>query len=156
MLIHELSHAECVEVLSRAHVGRLACARDDQPYVVPISFYFDGTGSLYGFSRVGQKIEWMRDNPKVCVEADDIADRFHWTSIVVTGTYEELTDSPEDSEQLKRALALLQQHANWWLPGAGKLVDGEPHTTSVVYRVRISSVSGRRTARPPTSPSLDT
>ena len=156
MLIHELSPAECVEVLSRAHVGRLACARDDQPYIVPISFYFDGTASLYGFSRVGQKIEWMCDNPKVCVETDDIADRFHWTSIVVTGTYEELGDSHEDSHQLERAVELPQQHSHWWLPGAGKFVDGETHTTSVVYRVRISRVTGRRTARPPTSPSVAT
>ena len=157
MLIYELSPAECLEVISRAYVGRLACARDDQPYIVPISFCFDGTASLYGFSRVGQKIEWMRENPKVCVETDEIVDRFHWSSVIVTGTYEELGDSPEDdSEQLKRALDLLQQHSAWWLPGAGELVDGETDPTSVVYRVRIASISGRRTARPSTSPSVGT
>jgi nitroimidazol reductase NimA-like FMN-containing flavoprotein (pyridoxamine 5'-phosphate oxidase superfamily) len=147
VLIHTLSHAECVETLSRATIGRLACARDGQPYVVPITLSFDGNGSLYSFSMVGQKVEWMRGNPKVCVAVDDIADRFHWTSLVITGTYEELRDSPEDRDALRRAFNLLQQHSQWWLPGAGTMDTGTPHATSVVFRVRIASVTGRRSAR---------
>lgn len=143
-----LSHAECVEVLSRATVGRLACARDGQPYVVPITLTFDGTASLYSFSMVGQKVQWMRDNPKVCVEVDDISDRFHWISLVITGTYDELRDSPGDRDELRRAFDLLQQHSQWWLPGAGKMETGESHAVPVVYRIRIVAVTGRRTARP--------
>ena len=38
MLIHELSAEECAELLTRAHLGRLGCAHDGQPYIVPISF----------------------------------------------------------------------------------------------------------------------
>jgi nitroimidazol reductase NimA-like FMN-containing flavoprotein (pyridoxamine 5'-phosphate oxidase superfamily) len=148
VLIHKLTHGECVEALARATIGRLACARDGQPYVVPITLAFDGTASLYSFSMVGQKIEWMRDNPKVCVEVDDISDRFHWTSLLVTGTYEELRDSPDDRDELQRAFQLLQQHSQWWLPGAGRLESGEAHTVPVVYRIRIATVTGRRTARP--------
>jgi len=147
VLILELSHAECVEVLSRATIGRLACARDGQPYVVPITLSFDGTASLYSFSTVGRKVEWMRDNPKVCVEVDDIADRFHWTSLVVIGTYEELRDSPEDRDELRRAFELLQQHSLWWLPGAGTVGTGRRQTAPVVYRIRIATVTGRRAAR---------
>ena len=41
MLIHELNPRECAEVLSRNHLGRLACARLDQPYIVPIHYSFD-------------------------------------------------------------------------------------------------------------------
>jgi nitroimidazol reductase NimA-like FMN-containing flavoprotein (pyridoxamine 5'-phosphate oxidase superfamily) len=148
VLIHELSHAECVEILSRATIGRLACVRDGQPYVVPITLSFDGTAGLYSFSTVGQKIEWMRDNPKVCVEVDDISDRFHWTSLVITGTYEELRDSTEDHGGLRRAFELLQQHSQWWLPGAGALDTGKRHAAPVVFRIRIGGVTGRRTARP--------
>ena len=94
--VHELTEPECIHVLQRAHVGRLACARDGQPYIVPISFYFDGYDrALYSFSTVGQKIHWMRDNPRVCVETDDVADRFHWVTVVVTGLYDELRDASE-------------------------------------------------------------
>ena len=87
MLIHELTPAECRDVLWRAKLGRLACAKDDQPYVVPIQLSYDAlSDALYAFSTVGQKIEWMRTNPKVCVEIEEITDKSHWTTVIVFGT----------------------------------------------------------------------
>src|SRR5262245_26666519 len=62
MIIREMTEDECRDVLARMNFGRLACARDNQPYVVPIYFSYHG-GYLYGFSTMGQKIEWMRSNP---------------------------------------------------------------------------------------------
>ena len=32
----------------------------------------DDNDYLYSFSTVGQKIEWMRANPNVCVETDEV------------------------------------------------------------------------------------
>ena len=73
MVINEMSREECVALLVRATVFRLGCARDNQPYVLPISLAYDeASASLYGFTTLGQKIEWMRANPLVCVETDDI------------------------------------------------------------------------------------
>ena len=83
-------------------IARLACARDNQPYVVPVHVYFDGD-CLYGFATLGQKIEWMRENPRVCVQVDDIRDRFHWATVVVLGQYEELLHMPSDEEARRRA-----------------------------------------------------
>ena len=45
---------------------------------------------IYIFSTFGKKIEWMRKNPKVCLQADEIGDRWNWGSVIVTGTYLEL------------------------------------------------------------------
>ena len=148
MLIHELTAAQCREVLGRTTLGRLACARNDQPYIVPILLYFDrAENSLYSFSTIGQKIEWMRVNPKVCVEVDEISDRFHWTTIIVFGRYEEIANSRDESDARRRAHDLFQQRPEWWLPGGGKLTSGEEHGTPVLYRIRIDSLSGRRAAR---------
>jgi nitroimidazol reductase NimA-like FMN-containing flavoprotein (pyridoxamine 5'-phosphate oxidase superfamily) len=44
---------------------------------------------------MGQKIEWMRLNPLVCVEIDEIPSDVDWTSMVVRGRYEELPEKPE-------------------------------------------------------------
>src|ERR671911_369841 len=97
MLIHELNSDECAEVLVRTHLGRLGCSRFDQPYIVPIHFSFDREHHcLYAFSTIGQKIEWMRENPKVCVEVEDVTDRTHWTTVLAFGRYEEMGDSAED------------------------------------------------------------
>ena len=71
MLIRELTTPECHDVLKRASIARLGCARDNQPYVVPVHVYFD-ENYLYSFAMLGQKITWMRDNPRVCVQVDEI------------------------------------------------------------------------------------
>ena len=149
MLIHELTREQCLEVLMRASVGRLACARYGQPYIVPVSFYFDGTDTcLYSFSTVGQKIRWMRENPRVCVEVDEIGDHMHWTTVIVIGRYEEIPAGTGAGGAQSRALELFQQRSDWWFPAAGKLAAGDDHDTPVVYRIHIDKVSGRRTAKP--------
>lgn len=145
MRIYELTEAECEQVMSGAEFGRLACARCDQPYIVPVHFYFDAEARcLYSFSAVGRKIEWMRENPKVCVEIDVIADRFHWTSVLVFGRYEEIPATADANGPQRRALELFQQRSEWWLPAAGKVVGAEEHHAPVVYRIHVDRVSGRR------------
>lgn len=145
MRIHEMTPAECEQVLGGTDFGRLACARHDQPYIVPIYFYFDGEGRcLYSFATVGRKIEWMRENPKVCVEVDQIADRFSWTTVLIFGRYEEVAEGADASDSHRRALELFRQRPEWWLPAAGKLVGGEEHHSPVVYRILIDRLSGRR------------
>lgn len=67
MRIVPASDQECQELLERVSFGRLACALDNQPYVVPVAFAYE-PGSIYVFSTAGKKIEWMRQNPKVCLQ----------------------------------------------------------------------------------------
>lgn len=138
MLIHELTRHECLEVLARTQLGRLACARGMQPYVVPIYFACKEDW-LYSFSVPGQKIDWMRANPLVCVEADQMR-REHWATVVVFGRYEELSDTSERTF----AVNLLQHRAMWWEPaGAKKIPDEAPATVPVFYRIKINQITGR-------------
>jgi hypothetical protein len=147
MQIHELTAAQCREVVSRAHVARLACARSDQPYIVPIAIAFDPSSNcVFGFSAVGKKIDWMRENPKVCLEVDEIEDRFHWTTVLITGRYTEITTAVEHRDMRARALALLDRTTEWWLPGAAKLGEREHHAV-VVFQINIDSMTGRRADR---------
>jgi len=148
MVIHELTSAECREVLFRSSLARLGCSRADQPYVVPVFCYFDvQEDCLYSFATLGKKIDWMRSNPKVCVEVSEISDQFHWTTVVVIGRYEEISDSPRDALARKRASELFHKRPEWWLPGTSSPASGAPRDTAVVYRVRIDSMTGRRTFR---------
>jgi nitroimidazol reductase NimA-like FMN-containing flavoprotein (pyridoxamine 5'-phosphate oxidase superfamily) len=148
MVIHELSAAECDEVLARATIGRLGCARDNQPYIVPILFSFDQPGRcLYSFATAGQKIDWMRSNPRVCLEVDEIEDQFHWHSVLVVGRYDELAASSAGGGARERGLELLQAQREWWLPGAARVGSSDQHFSPVVFRIKIDQVSGRRAAR---------
>lgn len=145
MLIHELGVEECREVLRRNHVARLACARNDQPYVVPVLFDFDGE-HLYSFATLGQKIIWMRNNPRVCVEVEDLEDQYHWTTVLLFGQYEELKRIPEHEDAQRRARELFERREEWWLPGAAKM-QGPEHHVPIVYRIRPDRLTGRRADR---------
>lgn len=91
MVIREMSKDECLRVLAGSRLARLACARGNQPYVVPVYLaYHEASGCLYGFTTPGQKIEWMRANPLVCVEVDEVETPERWVSVIAEGRYEEL------------------------------------------------------------------
>jgi len=145
MLIRELTTDQCFDLLERSNLGRLACARDGQPYIVPVNYSFDRVRKcLYVFSTIGQKVAWMRENPKVCVEVDEVRDKDHWTTVVIFGRYEEITDG--DTDARKRAQDLFQHRVEWWFPAAGKLPEKEAEAV-VLYRIVIDRLSGRHASR---------
>jgi uncharacterized protein len=148
MLIQEITREESVALLSRNRLGRLACAREGQPYITPITFSHDGD-YLYSFGTVGQKIEWMRINPLVCVEAEELESANKWATVIVLGRYEELPNTPEFEEARRVANALLQRHSAWWEPGYVKtILDGVERKLELVhFRIHMVHISGHR-ARP--------
>jgi nitroimidazol reductase NimA-like FMN-containing flavoprotein (pyridoxamine 5'-phosphate oxidase superfamily) len=148
MLIQEMTRGENVALLSRNRLGRLACARQGQPYITPMNFTHD-RDYLYSFSTVGQKIEWMRTNPLVCVEADEVESSNNWATVIVLGRYEELPDTPEFEDARQVADALLQRHPLWWEPGYVKtILDGRERELELVhFRIHMAHISGHR-ARP--------
>ena len=91
MLMNEMTKQECREALEYASFGRLGCSLANQPYIVPVylAYEFD---CIYVFSTFGKKIEWMRANPKVCIQIDEIAEQYQWMSVIVNGRYEELPE----------------------------------------------------------------
>lgn len=147
MFIHEMTVDECREALEHARVGRLACARDNQPYVLPMNFALDGVYLyLYGFTTFGQKIEWMRSNPLVCFEIDNIIGHNHWMSVIIFGRYEELPDEPEFECARQRAYAHLQKRVMWWEPAyMSEKHRDQPHSvTPIFFRIKIEKMTGHR------------
>jgi nitroimidazol reductase NimA-like FMN-containing flavoprotein (pyridoxamine 5'-phosphate oxidase superfamily) len=145
MRIQKMSQTECLGTLAGARLARLACAHENQPYVVPTYLVYE-VPFLYGFATPGKRIEWMRSNPSVCVEFDDVDERDNWTSIVVFGRYEELPDTPQGKQEQLHACKLLQQQPYWWEPGCASQSQCNPTqpVSPIFYRVRIESITGRR------------
>ena len=144
MVIHEMTERECRAMLAGTNVARLACARNNQPYIVPIHVDLDGE-FLYSYATLGQKIEWMRQNPLVCLEIDELTTHRQWASVVVFGHYEELPHTPEYEDSRRVAERLFQRHPVWWEPASVRLAAHEQRTP-VVFRIRIGRVTGRRAA----------
>lgn len=146
MEINEMTNEECTALLVRVSIGRLGCSFEGQPYVVPIYFACDG-GYLYVFSTFGQKVTWMRANPKVCFQADEIQSESQWASVVVNGEYEELPE-PGYTAERQHASSLLAKRYHWWLNALGErqLRVGDQAIDPLFFRIRIQSMSGLRAA----------
>jgi uncharacterized protein len=145
MLIHDMTRQASIDLLARTPLCRLACAHEGQPYVTPIHcVYHDNY--LYSFSRLGQKIAWMRANPLVCLEADELTSLQDWATVIVLGKYEELPDTPQHKMYRKRAHDLLQSRPVWWEPAYVRTVGHEKsHPTGFMYfRIHIDQISGHR------------
>jgi len=145
MLIREMSREESLAFLSGRRFARLGCASKGQPYIMPIRIARE-SDHLYCFSTVGQKIEWMRKNPLVCVEADEIESLQKWCSVVAFGRYAELPKTSEPDKERQHAHALLWPDAEVWEPGyARTIVHGKAHALEAVYfKINLGEVSGRR------------
>jgi len=144
VIVTELTPEECREALAKTGFGRIACARGNQPYIVPIFFAVEDD-YLYSFSSGGRKIDWMRDNPLVCLEVDSVTSWEDWTSVVAFGRYEELPDTPDWQTERQRAHGLLQQRPMWWQPASVVTLDhaGEVFLP-VFFRVILVHLTGHR------------
>jgi nitroimidazol reductase NimA-like FMN-containing flavoprotein (pyridoxamine 5'-phosphate oxidase superfamily) len=148
MLLQEMDVQECKELLTHLGSGRLACARNNQPYVIPIYFAVSND-MIYSFATCGKKIEWMRENPLVCLEVDQVRSQNYWDSVIVLGKFEEIPDQPEFALERNQAQMVLDQRALWWQTAYASSQPRTEHKPPepIFFRVRIDEITGHK-ARP--------
>jgi len=142
MVINEMSDKDCKAVLARTSIGRLGCSLDNQPYVVPVHFAYEGD-YIYSFATLGQKVEWMRANPKVCLQVDEITNPVRWMSVIANGQYQELPDPLFEVERA-HARTLLEKHHRWWLNALAerRLRLRDELISPLFFRIHVESLTG--------------
>lgn len=87
----------------------------------------------------------MRQNPKVCLQVDEIGNHSNWSSAIVTGTYLELP-AAQYAARREHARELLGQNSDWWLnPLAERRgQSGDLSIEPLFFCVDIKSISGLR------------
>jgi uncharacterized protein len=86
-------------ILGRNLLGRLGCTDGVITYVVPVNYVYDGH-YIIAHSTDGKKIRYMRKNPKVCFEVDEMEDMMNWRSVIAWGDFEEINDELEKQQIL--------------------------------------------------------
>lgn len=136
-MIKNLNREESLKLLRSARLARLGCVTDDGPYVVPVSYVFDGE---YAFihSLPGRKVTALRSNPRACLQVDDIVSESRWRSVIASGVYEEVTSPAERARILGR---LFTQYPMQTPVEATIVQDAQPPNV-VVFRIRINKITG--------------
>jgi hypothetical protein len=133
-------------VIKQARVCRLAMVDGDKPYVIPMSFGYDGSHIYFHSALEGRKIEVLKKNPQVCFEFDEVTkvvknkDACEWgmafKSVVGEGTAVFL----EDITQKNHGLGLIMaQYSTRTFVFPKESVD-----KTAVIKVEITRITGKQ------------
>jgi len=139
-MLGELTLEEIDGVLRSEAIGRIGCYAFGRPYVVPITYAFDGV-AVYGHSREGLKLRMMRSHPTVCFEVDRFESVSSWRSVIALGTFSEL-----ESSEAEIAMELLRRRLAPLVPSATSVPDGRLHSSGLpwsVFRILLGERTGR-------------
>ena len=139
--VQELSDGEILGVLKRQNYGHLACAKNNEPYVVPVHFAFH-EGEIFIYTTEGKKSAIIDTNPRICLQAEEVTDNENWQSIIIDGVAERIRESVERHRILKIIAAinptLTPAVSIHWMDNWVR------ENIEVVYRVKPTMMSGRR------------
>lgn len=94
--LEEMTEREIKHFLTHQRAGVLGLSTESGPYLLPLSFGFDGDGALYFTYLVGsesQKATLSERNAAATFLVYDVESSFTWRSVLVRG---ELSPVPED------------------------------------------------------------
>jgi len=144
--IEELSREEMDELLSSSEAGRFGLSAGDDPYVVPVSYWYR-SGKIYFHSGEGKKIEYMKKNPKVCFEVDEVAKDNSWRSVIVYGKAVLARDAETRKKVFGEILGAAQYEAMVRAMRAMRQTTVEVEGAGAYMGwIEVTSMTGRRSA----------
>ncbi|HEY0969372.1 MAG TPA: pyridoxamine 5'-phosphate oxidase family protein [Gemmatimonadales bacterium] len=148
-----LTQHECVLLLRRSDVGRLAFVADGRPEIVPLNYVHEA-GRIYGRTSASAKLAALAEGAWVAFEVDEIRGRYDWWSVVIHGTFhrigvdcilEGVADGDgSDAASIARAIGLLRAMD----PVVFTTEDPTPHRT-LLFRIVVGTMSGRMASTGP-------
>lgn len=142
----ELTQAQIENIIQSQSICRLGCIDANRPYIVPISYYYDGN-YLYCQSEEGKKMEAMRKNPSVCIQMDIINSINNYQSVIVFGEFEELKEWKAEKarkEMFEKIYSLLtHSRTHPFEHESNHELDDTQRTKKMMFRIRIKEKSGR-------------
>lgn len=140
------------QILAQAQVCRLGLCRDNQPYIVPLSFGYDGQCLFFHTALEGRKIDYMIANPRVCFELEHEVHlvshetnpcqwSFSFYSVIGFGRLEELKEPKEQMHALNQIMRHYSGRAwNFTEEALGKVR---------IWRLVIGEITGKKSKDKP-------
>lgn len=135
------------QIINNAQVCRLGLAMGNTPYVLPVSFGFDGNAIYFHTAQEGRKIMFLAANSQVCFEFEHGVEvvrhdtnpcqwTFSFQSVIGYGTVVELTTTTEKVEGLNH----IMRHYS----GRAWPISAEDVQNTRVWRIAIESLTGKQ------------
>ena len=142
-----LTTDKITQIIKKCQVCRLGLSQDDMPYIVPVSFGYDGKTLYFHTALEGKKTDILTVNQNVCFEFEAgvqvVANEtkacnwsFSFQSVIGFGKVEELS-SPEDKIRGLTHIMAQYSEKEWEL-------NRLPLTGLRVWAIRIKNMTGKQ------------
>ncbi|MBS4023742.1 MAG: pyridoxamine 5'-phosphate oxidase family protein [Dethiobacter sp.] len=138
------------EVINNASVCRVAMADGLRPYLLPLSFGFDGKNLYFHSASEGRKIEILKNNPSVCFEFEQEVEIVkgerpcNWSvryfSVIGEGKAEIVEES---EEKLYGLTCILKQYD----PDLTYSFSEKEASSVLVFKITIENLTGKAAGR---------
>ena len=144
----EITDGELISnIIKNSMVCRLGLAKDDKPYIVPVSFGYDGDAIYFHTAKEGKKIDYFTANNTACFEFEhgvelqpDDSNPCAWTfsfqSVIGYGEIQELVEEGEKIVGLNQILKLYS--GKEWEISKKRL------ESTRVWKLTIETVTGKQ------------
>ncbi len=146
--IKNMETAECLQLLGKNYIGRLAYIFGGSPHIIPITYFHDAEEKcILGYSSLGYKINAMEKNARVAFQVDDILSIDQWRSVLIHGNFEELEGSTS-KKFLRRFAEGVQNTISQKKGKAPRFIKdlssrSQERGIPIVYRIHITDIVGK-------------
>ena len=145
-MLGKLNDNEVDNLLLSQSVGRIGYTNGKEPFITPVTYTYDGE-KIIGQTSEGMKMDIIRENPMVCFEVDIMSGMDNWKSVLVSGTFQELTGEKSDKAReylFNQVLTLMtscsiHQHQH----EVTGIVDDTNRVKPIMYQINITKKTGR-------------
>ena len=141
-----IKREEIDHIIRGSLVCRVGLAANNSPYIIPLSFGYDGKFIYLHTGKEGKKIRHFEDNPSVCFEferdvklvtnsSNPCKWAFLYQSVIGFGAICELTAEEEKIYGLNQIM-LQYSHKNWELKDISL-------TATRIWKISIDSITGK-------------
>jgi len=138
---------ELDQIIHNSLICHLSCSLNDQPYVVPLSFGYDGNAIYFHTAQEGKKNDILSANPLVCLGFEeeiqilpdsDLACRwsFQYQSVIATGIAKEVIH-PKDRLHGIKQIMLHFSDESW------EISEKELSRTTI-WQVILTEITGKK------------
>jgi len=146
----EISDRTAIDsIIKNCLVCRIALCKDSMPYIVPVSFGYDGSALYFHTAKEGQKIDYIKSNPKACFEFEQNVKllrneknacswAFDYESVIGFGVVSELTDVKGKTYGLN---VIMEHYSSKTWEFKKQSLD-----STRVWKIEIESITGKRSS----------
>tara|TARA_R110002126_G_scaffold277560_1_gene423491 strand:- start:56637 stop:57089 length:453 start_codon:yes stop_codon:yes gene_type:complete len=146
-MIRTINRKKASDILANNYIGNLGYIYKNSPYIVPMTYFFDGKKTIIIYSSEGQKTFAMRKNSRVSLQVSEIKDIDNWESVLAHGIFEELTGIDAKSHLQEFAIGikdiiLKREEKNLHFIGefSSKVYVNE---IPIIFKITLDEITGR-------------